>query len=182
MSFQSNLNGHPNLIGYVDSTISLLDGGVHEVLLLMPYHKTTLLQTMNDRINSGRFSEAEVVDIFCDVCTAVSRLHHCQTPIIHRDLKVSENSTRLLGDQGVLCNSHYFRLDPTTFRGLLLLGSCRIRSIGEILLCFLPFSLPLRTVAIWLLKVHLNNEPCYHQPRGDTLSTTANFGPDPVVF
>ena len=30
----------------------------------------------------------EVLDIFCDVCVAVSRLHHCQTPICHRDLKV----------------------------------------------------------------------------------------------
>ena len=53
-SIVSNLNGHPNLIGYVDSTISLLDGGVHEVLLLMPYHKVTLLQMMNDRLNSGK--------------------------------------------------------------------------------------------------------------------------------
>ena len=53
-SIVSNLNGHPNLIGYVDSTISLLDGGVHEVLLLMPYHKVTLLQIMNDRLNSGK--------------------------------------------------------------------------------------------------------------------------------
>ena len=26
--------------------------------------------------------------IFCDICKAVARLHHCQTPIIHRDLKV----------------------------------------------------------------------------------------------
>jgi serine/threonine protein kinase len=95
-SFQSDLNGHPNLIGYVDSTISLLDGGVHTVLLLMPYHKTTLLQTTNGRINSGRFSEAEVVDIFCNMSTAVSRLHHCQTPIIHRDLKVGGNLSRLL--------------------------------------------------------------------------------------
>jgi AP2-associated kinase len=47
--FQSNLNGHPNLIGYVDSSVSLLDGGIHEVLLLMPYYKTTVLQMMNER-------------------------------------------------------------------------------------------------------------------------------------
>jgi serine/threonine protein kinase len=35
------------------------------------------------------FSETEVMQIFCDMCEAVSRLHHCQTPIIHRDLKVT---------------------------------------------------------------------------------------------
>ena len=34
--FQSNLNGHPNLIGYVDSSVTLLDGGIHEVLLVRP--------------------------------------------------------------------------------------------------------------------------------------------------
>lgn len=39
------------------------------------------------RLQTG-FSESEVLQIFCDVCEAVSRLHHCQTPIIHRDLKV----------------------------------------------------------------------------------------------
>ena len=42
---------------------------------------------MNERINVG-FTEPEVLRIFCDTCEAVSRLHHCQTPIIHRDLKV----------------------------------------------------------------------------------------------
>ncbi len=36
----------------------------------------------------GGFSEEECLSVFCDVCSAVSRLHHCQTPIIHRDLKV----------------------------------------------------------------------------------------------
>jgi len=40
------------------------------------------------RLQTG-FSESEVLQIFCDVCEAVSRLHHCQTPIIHRDLKVN---------------------------------------------------------------------------------------------
>ena len=35
ISIVSNLNGHPNLIGYVDSSVSLLEGGVHEVLLLV---------------------------------------------------------------------------------------------------------------------------------------------------
>ena len=70
--FQQNLNGHANLIGYVDSSVTLLDGGIHEVLLLMPYHKTTVLQMMNDRLDSG-FSQEEILKIFCDICKAVSR-------------------------------------------------------------------------------------------------------------
>lgn len=102
ISIVSNLNGHPNLIGYVDSSVTLLDGGIHEVLLLMPYHKCTVLQMMNDRLDSG-FSQDEVLKIFCDICKAVSRLHHCQTPIIHRDLKV-ENILKDDNGNFVLCD------------------------------------------------------------------------------
>lgn len=98
----SNLSGHKNIIGYVDSSITHTTGGIHELLLLMPYCKSQVLQMMNNRLQTG-FSESEVLQIFCDVCEAVSRLHHCQTPIIHRDLKV-ENI--LLADSGhyVLCD------------------------------------------------------------------------------
>jgi len=102
ISIVQNLNGHANLIGYVDSSVTLLDGGIHEVLLLMPYHKTTVLQMMNDRLESG-FSQEEILKIFCDICKAVSRLHHCQTPIIHRDLKV-ENILRSDDGNYVLCD------------------------------------------------------------------------------
>ena len=51
----------------------------------------SVIQLMNDRLSTG-FSEKEVLKIFCDVCEAVSRLHHCQTPILHRDLKVQAKS------------------------------------------------------------------------------------------
>ncbi|KAF6207993.1 hypothetical protein GE061_016442 [Apolygus lucorum] len=98
----SNLSGHKNIVGYVDSSITPTGNGVHEVLLLMPYYKNSVLQLMNSRLQSG-FTEQEVLTIFCDLCEAVSRLHHCQTPIIHRDLKV-ENI--LVGENGqyVLCD------------------------------------------------------------------------------
>jgi len=48
---------------------------------------TSTLEFICFRLQSG-FSEPEVLQIFCDMVEAVSRLHHCQTPIIHRDLKV----------------------------------------------------------------------------------------------
>lgn len=83
----STLNGHKNLIGYIDSSISHTNNGVYEVLLLMPFYKSHVLQLMNDKLQTG-FLETEVLSIFSDMCEAVSRLHHCQTPIIHRDLKV----------------------------------------------------------------------------------------------
>ncbi|BES87881.1 numb-associated kinase [Nesidiocoris tenuis] len=98
----SNLNGHKNIVSYIDSCITPTGNGVHEVLLLMPFYKNSVLQLMNTRLQTG-FTEVEVLSIFCDMCEAVSRLHHCQTPIIHRDLKV-ENI--LVGENGqyVLCD------------------------------------------------------------------------------
>ena len=73
----------------------------------MPYHKSTVLQMMNDRLDSG-FSQDEVLKIFCDICKAVSRLHHCQTPIIHRDLKVENilkaGATASSEERYVLCD------------------------------------------------------------------------------
>ena len=46
------------------------------------------MKMVNDRGSAG-MKESDILRIFCDVCEAVSRLHHCQTPIIHRDLKVN---------------------------------------------------------------------------------------------
>ncbi|NXH16992.1 AAK1 kinase, partial [Bucco capensis] len=61
-----------------------------------------VVNLMNQRLQTG-FTESEVLQIFCDTCEAVARLHQCKTPIIHRDLKV-ENI--LLHDRGhyVLCD------------------------------------------------------------------------------
>lgn len=94
--------GHKNIIGYVDSSITPHSGGIFEVLLLMPFCKNNVLSMMNAKLNTG-FSEKEVLQIFCDILEAVSRLHHCQTPIIHRDLKV-ENILQADGGDFVLCD------------------------------------------------------------------------------
>ncbi|XP_063910148.1 AP2-associated protein kinase 1 [Zophobas morio] len=98
----SSLSGHKNIIGYVDSSLTATGGGVYEVLLLMPYCQENVFGLMKQR-GKANFTEHEVLTIFCDTCEAVSRLHHCKTPIIHRDLKV-ENI--LVGENGnyVICD------------------------------------------------------------------------------
>jgi AP2-associated kinase len=98
----SSLSGHKNIIGYVDSSLTATGGGVYEVLLLMPYCQENVFGLMKQR-GKANFTEQEVLTIFCDTCEAVSRLHHCKTPIIHRDLKV-ENI--LVGENGnyVICD------------------------------------------------------------------------------
>ncbi|XP_037662468.1 AP2-associated protein kinase 1 isoform X7 [Choloepus didactylus] len=99
-----DLSGHKNIVGYIDSSINNVSSGdVWEVLILMDFCRGgQVVNLMNQRLQIG-FTENEVLQIFCDACEAVARLHQCKTPIIHRDLKV-ENI--LLHDRGhyVLCD------------------------------------------------------------------------------
>ncbi|XP_077600644.1 AP2-associated protein kinase 1-like isoform X4 [Stigmatopora nigra] len=99
-----DLVGHKNIVGFLDSSIARVGAGdVWEVLILMDFCRGgQVVNLMNQNLQTG-FTEAEVLQIFCDTCEAVACLHQCKNPIIHRDLKV-ENI--LLHDQGhyVLCD------------------------------------------------------------------------------
>ncbi|CAN9504893.1 unnamed protein product [Ophioblennius macclurei] len=104
IQIMKDLVGHKNIVGYLDSSVTAMGSrDVWEVLILMDYCKGgQVVNLMNQRLQTG-FTEAEVLQIFCDTCDAVSRLHQRKTPIVHRDLKV-ENI--LLHDKGhyVLCD------------------------------------------------------------------------------
>ncbi|CAL8332089.1 unnamed protein product [Arctogadus glacialis] len=99
-----DLVGNRNIVGFLDSSITAVGAGdVWEVFILMDFCRGgQVVNLMNQRLQTG-FSEAEVLQVFCDTCEALARLHQCKTPIVHRDLKV-ENI--LLHDRGhyVLCD------------------------------------------------------------------------------
>uniref|UniRef100_A0A914W2G4 non-specific serine/threonine protein kinase n=1 Tax=Plectus sambesii TaxID=2011161 RepID=A0A914W2G4_9BILA len=85
----SSLSSHKNIVSYVDHLITQGRDGVYDYMLLTAYYRTSVLALMNERLMSSRcLSAKEVLSIFCDMCEAVARLHHSQTPVIHRDLKV----------------------------------------------------------------------------------------------
>ncbi|VDL19481.1 unnamed protein product, partial [Hymenolepis diminuta] len=80
---------HKNIISYVASKVTEKEPEIHEIMLLTAYYPSSVSQVLAERQHKGlRFLEVEVLRILADVCEAVSRLHHCETPIIHRDLKI----------------------------------------------------------------------------------------------
>ncbi|KAM3725765.1 Serine/threonine-protein kinase [Dirofilaria immitis] len=104
----SCLAGHKNIVSYIDHMILKNNCGVYECSLLTTYYKSNVLQLMNERHLAGRcLSPSEILKIFCDVCEAVARLHHSQTPVIHRDLKAENvliDEHRLGAPVYVLCD------------------------------------------------------------------------------
>lgn len=83
-----------------------------------------MVNLMNQRLQTG-FTESEVLQIFCDTCEAVARLHQCKSPIVHRDLKVVHGnpvvtSPSALGSQRPLDSDRSDRRTWCLDRGLAL--------------------------------------------------------------
>jgi AP2-associated kinase len=68
--------------------ISLSDE-ITELLCLMPLVKQNLHVRLQKSFQSKvPIEESEILKLLSDIGCGLSRLHHCTTPIIHRDLKV----------------------------------------------------------------------------------------------
>ncbi|PPQ64080.1 hypothetical protein CVT24_008893 [Panaeolus cyanescens] len=82
------LKGHPNIVHLIDAAWHKLPNGTFEVFILMEYCPGGgIIDMMNRRLRE-RLTEAEILQIFVDVCEGVAYMHNSRPPLLHRDLKV----------------------------------------------------------------------------------------------
>ncbi|KAF9015725.1 hypothetical protein BDQ17DRAFT_1341538 [Cyathus striatus] len=82
------LRGHPNIVYLIDAAWHKMSNGTYEVFILMEYCPGGgIIDMMNRRLRE-RLTEAEILQIFVDVCEGVACMHNSRPPLLHRDLKV----------------------------------------------------------------------------------------------
>lgn len=82
------LKGHPNIVHLIDAAWHKMPNGMFEVFILMEYCPGGgIIDMMNRRLRE-RLTEAEILQIFVDVCEGVAFMHNSRPPLLHRDLKV----------------------------------------------------------------------------------------------
>ncbi|CAI5718489.1 unnamed protein product [Hyaloperonospora brassicae] len=98
---------HPNLMPLEDYAVVSTGAHTLEYYLLFPFmERGTLRELIDAAISQGvRLPEAQIRDLFLQVCRAVAELHSASPPLAHRDIKpenvlVSDDGELLLTDFG----------------------------------------------------------------------------------
>ncbi|KIJ66181.1 hypothetical protein HYDPIDRAFT_109176 [Hydnomerulius pinastri MD-312] len=82
------LKGHPNVVYLIDAAWHRMSNGQYEVFILMEFCPGGgIIDMMNRRLRE-RLTEAEILQIFVDVCEGVAAMHNLRPALLHRDLKV----------------------------------------------------------------------------------------------
>ncbi|KAF8167404.1 hypothetical protein B0H34DRAFT_803645 [Crassisporium funariophilum] len=97
------LKGHPNIVHLIDAAWHKMPNGMYEVFILMEYCPGGgIIDMMNRRLRE-RLTEAEILQIFVDVCEGVAYMHNSRPALLHRDLKV-ENILQSSSTSFKLCD------------------------------------------------------------------------------
>ncbi|KAL5533626.1 hypothetical protein ACEPAG_86 [Sanghuangporus baumii] len=97
------LKGHPNIVYLIDAAWHRMSNGMFEVFILMEFCQGGgIIDMMNRRLRE-RLTEAEILQIFVDVCEGVAAMHNLRPPLLHRDLKV-ENILQASATSFKLCD------------------------------------------------------------------------------
>ncbi|KAL1669125.1 hypothetical protein GGF50DRAFT_45113 [Schizophyllum commune] len=112
------LRGHPNIVHLIDAAWHKLPNATYEVFILMEFCPGGgIIDMMNRRLRE-RLTEAEILQIFVDVCEGVAYMHNSRPPLLHRDLKV-ENILQSSPTSFKLCDfgsAATVRRPPTTMQ------------------------------------------------------------------
>ncbi|KAH8987392.1 hypothetical protein EDB86DRAFT_2951085 [Lactarius hatsudake] len=82
------LKGHPNVVHLIDAAWHRTSAGAYEVFILMEFCPGGgIIDMMNRRLRE-RLTEADILQIFVDVCEGVAAMHNLRPALLHRDLKV----------------------------------------------------------------------------------------------
>ncbi|KAF5385004.1 hypothetical protein D9615_001210 [Tricholomella constricta] len=82
------LKGHPNIVHLIDAAWHKMPNDMYEVFILMEFCPGGgIIDMMNRRLRE-RLTEAEILQIFVDVCEGVACMHNLRPALLHRDLKV----------------------------------------------------------------------------------------------
>ncbi|TFY51288.1 hypothetical protein EVG20_g11070, partial [Dentipellis fragilis] len=97
------LKGHPNIVHLIDAAWHRMSNGMYEVFILMEFCPGGgIIDMMNRRLRE-RLTEAEILQIFVDVCEGVAAMHNLRPALLHRDLKV-ENILQSSATSYKLCD------------------------------------------------------------------------------
>ncbi|KAJ6479181.1 hypothetical protein C8R47DRAFT_1137253 [Mycena vitilis] len=97
------LKGHPNIVHLIDAAWHRMPNGQYEVFILMEFCPGGgIIDMMNRRLRE-RLTEAEILQIFVDVCEGVAYMHNSRPALLHRDLKV-ENILQSSATSFKLCD------------------------------------------------------------------------------
>ncbi|KAG6845374.1 hypothetical protein H0H87_010483 [Tephrocybe sp. NHM501043] len=97
------LKGHPNIVHLIDAAWHQMPNGMYEVFILMEFCPGGgIIDMMNRRLRE-RLTEAEILQIFVDVCEGVACMHNLRPALLHRDLKV-ENILQSTSTSYKLCD------------------------------------------------------------------------------
>ncbi|KAJ7083388.1 hypothetical protein B0H15DRAFT_1024206 [Mycena belliarum] len=97
------LKGHPNIVHLIDAAWHRMPNGLYEVFILMEFCSGGgIIDMMNRRLRE-RLTEAEILQIFVDVCEGVAYMHNSRPALLHRDLKV-ENILQASATSFKLCD------------------------------------------------------------------------------
>lgn len=94
------LNGHPNVVGFIDSEVVDQGNGTYHVLVLLELCEGGTLVDLLGKYEHNHLKETQIIQIMKQICSALKKMHTQSPPIAHRDIKI----------ENILLNQRQFKI------------------------------------------------------------------------